>query len=86
MATTAAGTQALSYIEATFNAILSEISRPTGDGTAIISLSRIVSATPYYDDRGCLRWHIASRQVNYHFPGKIKDEAWRFGEFQVSYM
>ena len=79
---TAANQQVLDYIEGTFGAILHEIRRPSGDGKPMITLSRIVAVSPYFDEDDYMRlkWHIESRQVQYHFPGKNKDEAWRFGE------
>ena len=76
-----ANQQVLDYIETTFNGILHEIKHPSGEGKPVIRLNRVVSVKPYYDDEDFarLKWHIASRQVEYRFPGKNKDEAWRFG-------
>lgn len=77
-----ANQQVLDYIETTFNAILHEIQQPSGEGRPVITLSRITAARPYFDDEDHMRpkWHIDSRVVNYHLPGKTKDEAWRFGK------
>ncbi|EXJ60626.1 hypothetical protein A1O7_04779 [Cladophialophora yegresii CBS 114405] len=77
---TTANQQVIDYIEATFNAILDEIRRPSADGKPVLILDRIVSVKPYYDDDDFarLKWHVEAREVRYHFPGKNKDEAWRF--------
>ena len=79
---TAAGQQVLDFVEATFNGILHEIRRPSGDGKPVITLHRITAVRPYFDEDDFMRlkWHIESRDVKYHFPGKNKDEAWRFGK------
>lgn len=77
---TAANRQVLDYIETTFNDILREIkTRP--HGRPVIILKRIISVKPYHDEADFmqLKWHIEDRQVQYHYPGKTKDEAWRFG-------
>ncbi|OCT52499.1 Meiotic recombination protein rec12 [Cladophialophora carrionii] len=77
---TTANQQVIDYIEATFNAILYEIRRPSADGKPVVTLNRIVSVKPYYDDDDFarLKWHVEAREVKYHFPGKNRDEAWRF--------
>ncbi|KAJ9602252.1 endodeoxyribonuclease [Cladophialophora chaetospira] len=77
---TAANQHVMHYIETTFNTILNEITLPSSNGKPVITLKRIVSVKPYYDDDDFaqLKWHIESREVNYHFPGKNQDEAWRF--------
>jgi meiotic recombination protein SPO11 len=82
---TAANRQVLNYIETTFNGILNEISNPSGEGRATIRLNRIVSIKPYYDNKDFahLKWHVESREVAYCFPGRNKDEAWRFGKKQA---
>lgn len=74
--------QVLGYIETTFNTILHEIKQPSGEGKPVITLSRIAAVKPYFDDEDPMRpkWHISSREVKYHLPGKTKDEAWRFGK------
>jgi len=86
-APTSANQQALNHIETTFNAILHEISQPLGNGRPVITFKRIVSVRPYYDDDDFaqLKWRIESREVNYHFPGKNQDEAWRFGGHRRSH-
>ncbi len=78
---TTANQQVLSYIETTFNAVLYEINQPLSDGKPVITLRRIISAKPYYDDDDFaqLKWNIESREVRYHLPGKNQDEAWKFG-------
>src|ERR1700712_1207677 len=80
-----ANQQVLDYIETTFNDILHEIRHPSGEGKPVIALNRIFSAKPYYDDDDFarLKWRVESRLISYHFPGKSKDEAWRFGEPQI---
>jgi hypothetical protein len=81
---TPAGQRVLDYIEETFDNILGEVkTRPCGK--PVIILRRIVSVRPYYDevDPGILKWHIQDREVKYFYPGKTKDEAWRFGRRRV---
>ena len=71
----------LDYIQRTFNDILDEIKvRPCGK--PVITLKRITAVKPYYDDSDSIRlkWRIEDREVSYSFPGKTKDEAWRFGK------
>lgn len=77
---TAANQRVLSYIEATFNAILQEIKARPG-GKPVIMLKRTVAVRPYYDedDMRRLKWLVEDREVRYCFPGKTKDEGWRFG-------
>ena len=80
----------LDYIETTFNNILSALAHPhlsdSGEGESepvvSITLNRIVSVKPYYDDDDFarLKWHVESRTVEVRFPGRSRDEAWRFGE------
>jgi len=43
-------------------------------------LKRIVAVRPYYDEADFMRlkWHIEDREVQYRFPGRTEDEAWRF--------
>jgi meiotic recombination protein SPO11 len=79
---TTANQQVLDYIEATFNAILHEIRQSSADGKPVVTLKRIVSVKPYFDDDDFaqLKWHVKACEVKYHFPGRNKDEAWRFGE------
>jgi len=75
-----ASQKVLCYIERTFNDILNEISvRPRSK--PVITLQRISTIKPYYDDTDSMpvKWHIEDREVSYSFPGKNKDEAWRFG-------
>jgi len=70
----------LDYIESTFHSILHEIQiRPCGKPTIV--LKRITALKPVYDDHvACLNWHVEDREVSYGWPGKNKDEAWRFGK------
>ncbi|EXJ74677.1 uncharacterized protein A1O5_01370 [Cladophialophora psammophila CBS 110553] len=77
---TAANQQVLDYIEATFNAIIHELRLPSGDGKPVVALNRIVAVKPHLDEDDAMRlkWHVESRRVRYHFPGKNKDEARRF--------
>ncbi|KIW79776.1 hypothetical protein Z517_06390 [Fonsecaea pedrosoi CBS 271.37] len=77
---TAANQLVLDYIEATFNAIIQEIKHTSGHGKPVITMSRVaaVKAYPDEDDPTHLHWHVESRQVQYHFPGRTKAEAWRF--------
>ncbi|RVX66221.1 hypothetical protein B0A52_10148 [Exophiala mesophila] len=69
----------IDYIESTFDHIIQEIQvRPYGK--PVITLKRITAIKPYYDhsDYMRLKWHIEDRPISYSFPGKNKDEAWRF--------
>ncbi|KAJ9500047.1 endodeoxyribonuclease [Exophiala xenobiotica] len=80
---TVASQKVLDFIENTFNNILREIEvRPCGK--PVIVLRRIVAVRPYYDEADFMRlkWHIEDREVQYRFPGKTDDEAWRFSERQ----
>ncbi|OAL26878.1 hypothetical protein AYO20_09911 [Fonsecaea nubica] len=81
---TAANQLVLDYIEATFNAIIQEIRHTSGHGKPVITMSRVaaVKAYPDEDDPTHLHWHVESRQVQYHFPGRTKAEAWRFDLFK----
>ncbi|KAK5056747.1 hypothetical protein LTR84_012279 [Exophiala bonariae] len=74
-----ANQQVLTYIEATFNQIIQDIQSDECQKVAIV-LRRITSITPYHDheDSMRLKWHIQDTEVVYNFPGKNKDEAWRF--------
>lgn len=70
----------IEYIESTFDHIIHEIQvRP--HGKPVITLRRITAINPYYDhsDYMRLKWHIEDRPMTYSFPGKNKEEAWRFG-------
>jgi len=80
---TAANQKVVDYIENTFSNILREIeARPCGK--PVIILKRIVAVRPYYDEADFMRlkWHIEDREVQYRFPGRTEDEAWRFSERQ----
>lgn len=62
----------MEYIELTFLNVLSEIEkRPLGNPK--ITLKRIV---PHPSN---LRGHITEREITYSWPGKNREEAWRFG-------
>ena len=62
----------LAFIESTFLNILSDIQkRPAGDPK--ITLKRIVH------DPTNLNLSIREREVTYRWPGKNREEAWRFG-------
>lgn len=77
---TAENRKVLDFIESCFNGILQQIKvRPYGK--PVIALKRIVAVKPSYDetDSTRLKWNIQDREVRYSFPGKNKDEAWRFG-------
>lgn len=69
----------LSYIESTLNQVITQIQiRPPG--TPQIVLHRIVSLDHSYDPVfGSILWHIKSCKVTYEWPGKTRQEAWRFG-------
>jgi hypothetical protein len=69
------------YITNTFNTILHVLTCPSPETQPSITLKRIVSVKPHHDedDGAQLKWHVESREVVYRFPGKNKDEAWRFG-------
>ncbi|KEF51453.1 uncharacterized protein A1O9_12370 [Exophiala aquamarina CBS 119918] len=74
-----ANQKVLDYIESTFNKIIQDIQ---GDPCkkAVIVLRRITSVRPYHDheDYMRLKWHIEDSEVVYAFPGKNRDDAWRF--------
>lgn len=77
---TAANQKVLHYIQDTFDHILREIQiRPCGQPTIV--LKRIVAVKPRYAqaDSTQLQWHVEDREIKYGFPGKNKDESWRFG-------
>jgi hypothetical protein len=69
------------YITNTFNSILYILSHPSPGTQPSVTLRRIVSVKPYCDedDGAQVKWDVESREVVYRFPGKNKDEAWRFG-------
>lgn len=65
------------YIEKTFNNIISSIQiRPSGRPSII--LKRITVINSRGPDEG---WHVDGREMKISFPGKNRDETWRFGEF-----
>lgn len=80
---TAANQRVVDHIERILRDIVTDIDVSSGR-RPVITLRRISAIVPYYDriDPACLRWHIEDREVRYHFPGKTKEEAWRFGEWQ----
>lgn len=69
----------LAYIENTFSKILTEIQkRPCGH--PIIVLRRITALRAHRsEDQVGMDWEIKDHEVTYGFPGRTKDEAWRFG-------
>lgn len=79
-----ANQQVLDYIESTFNRIIQDIQDDECKKAAII-LRRITSISPYHDheDYMRLKWHIQDTEVVYNFPGKTKDDGWRFGRSSV---
>lgn len=69
----------LSYIDGTIRNIYDQLqTKPYGKPS--ITLKRIAKLKPQQSEDGELRWEIESREVTYSFPGKNKDEAWRFSE------
>ena len=73
MSTSAQQTRVIEYIEATFLAILEEIQkRPVGH--PLITLKRIVRSQSQQPNQ---------RQVTYGWPGRTRDEAWRFSKFNL---
>ena len=70
----------LAFIEETFSKILEELQiRPYG--RPCITLRRITALRPLTEGLGtAFTWNISYRDVIYGFPGKNKDEAWRFGK------
>jgi hypothetical protein len=65
------------YIEKTFNQILKDIQiRPCGHPNIV--LRRIADAKPR-DPDDC--WDVVDREMKISFPGKTKEEAWRFSQF-----
>lgn len=72
--------QVLHYLESTFNQIIHDIQDHPCKKAAIV-LRRITSISPYHDQEDSMRlkWHINDTEVVYTFPGKNRDEAWRFG-------
>jgi hypothetical protein len=79
-----ANQQVLDYIESTFNQIIQDIQSDECEKVAIV-LRRIISMAPYHDheDSMKLKWNIQDTEVVYNFPGKNKDEAWKFGRSSV---
>jgi hypothetical protein len=70
---------AINYIEKTFNQIIKNIHiRPCGHPSIV--LKRIAHVKSPGSDNG---WKVADRQTKISFPGKNKDEAWRFGKFRT---
>ena len=66
------------YIESTFSTILSEIQKQPF-GHPQITLRRIMALDAHEDiDSLITSFEIKHRTVTYGFPGKTKDEAWRF--------
>ena len=69
----------LRYIDGTVQNIYRELKvKPYGKPS--ITLKRIIRLKPEPQEDGQVQWEIESRQVTYAFPGKTKDEAWRFGK------
>lgn len=65
---------AVNYIEKTFNQIIKDIHiRPCGHPSIV--LKRIAHVKSPGSDNS---WEVADRQTKITFPGKNKDEAWRF--------
>ena len=68
----------IDYIEDTFSRLLAEIQRRP-HGHPEIVLRKITSLKAHEDiDSGTIVWDIQDREVRYGFPGKTKEEAWRF--------
>ena len=66
------------YIEGTFSTILSEIQKEPF-GHPCFTLRRITALDAHEDiDSLTTSFEIKHRTVTYYFPGKTKDEAWRF--------
>jgi hypothetical protein len=76
----------LAYIETSLGHIIQAIQvRPHGRPS--LSLKRVrdvkISVSP---GSGQVERQIVDREVTYCFPGKNKDEAWRFGGWQSTHM
>ena len=69
-------TRVIDYIEKTFNQILQDIQiRPCGHPSIV--LKRIADGKPRNPD-DC--WDVVDREMKISFPGKTKEEAWRFSQ------
>ena len=69
----------LTYIDATIQNIYRELHiRPCGKPS--ITLRRITKLKARQQEDAGVCWEIESRKATYSFPGKTKDEAWRFGK------
>lgn len=68
----------LSFIEQTTDAIEEQLAlHPPGQPS--ITLKRVTCLKPQNED-GELQWKAKDHEVVYSFPGKTKEEAWRFGK------
>jgi len=79
-AISAAHQKVLDYIESTFHKVITDIQDDSRRKGAVV-LRRITAIRPYHDDADYMRlkWQIEDVEVVYTFPGKGKDDAWRFG-------
>ena len=74
-----AAERVLGYIDSTVQRIYDELQvKPCGKPS--ITLKRITKLKPNEKNDGEAEWQVESRKVTYCFPGKTKDEAWRFCE------
>ncbi len=70
----------LTFIETTFDKILESIQK-CPCGYPAITIRRISKVTPFYNlENSGVQWDIEDREVTYGWPGKNRDEAWRFGK------
>lgn len=49
-------------------------------GSPSITLKRLTGLKPQTQDGSEIQWVAKDHEVVYSFPGRTKDEAWRFGE------
>jgi hypothetical protein len=69
----------IEYIENTFNQIIQSIQdRPCGHPSIV--LKRITDVKPRGPDDG---WEVVDREMRISFPGKSKEEAWRFSQLWI---
>jgi hypothetical protein len=77
-----ASERVLGYIDSTVQSICDELQvKPYGKPS--ITLKRITKLKPRQHDEGNVEWEIESREVTYCFPGKTRDEAWRFCQYKI---
>jgi hypothetical protein len=71
----------LSFIEKTITGIEEQLAL-NPPGRPSVKLKRITGLKPQNED-GELQWKAKDHEVVYSFPGKTKEEAWRFGRISL---